>query len=57
MGELEIHTANGWVRLNDIIMAKDECTTCKDVVDADGAGYLSTNPILFYCTKCRRAFE
>ena len=27
------------------------------VEDADGAGYMCTDPILFYCRKCRQAFK
>jgi len=53
MGELQIHTDRGWVNLEDIIQAKDQCTTCGKVFDADGAGYMSIDPILFYCRKCR----
>ena len=57
MGDIEIHTDRGWVNLQDIIVAKDQCTTCGSVFDADGAGYLCIDPILFYCRKCRKAFE
>ena len=57
MGDLEIHTAKGWVNLDDFILAKDQCTNCGQVEDADGAGYMCTDPILFYCMKCREAIK
>ncbi len=57
MGEIQIHTAAGWVNLEDIIQVKDQCTTCGEVFDADGAGYLCIDPILFYCRKCREAIK
>lgn len=57
MGQIQIHTAEGWVNLEDIIQAKDQCTTCNEVFDADGAGYMSIDPLLFYCIKCREAIK
>ena len=57
MGDIQIHTAAGWVNLDDFIMAKDQCTTCGEVFDADGAGYMSIDPLLFYCIKCREAIK
>lgn len=53
MGFLEIHTINGWRDIEDVIIAKDTCTICADIVDAEGEGYLSIDPVLFLCRKCR----
>ena len=57
MGQIQIHTAEGWVNLEDIIQAKDQCTTCGEVEDADGAGYMSIDPLMFYCIKCREGIK
>jgi len=57
MADLQIHTADGWVNLEDYILAKDQCTTCGNVENADGAGYMSVDPLLFYCMKCREAIK
>ena len=57
MGDIEIHTDRGWVNLEDIIQAQERCTTCGVLEGADGAGYMSIDPLLFYCMKCREAIK
>ena len=56
MGELEVHTANGWVYLNDIIPGRENCDKCGQEGPAEGAGYQNCNPpelIIWFCRKCR----
>jgi len=53
MGDLEIHTVKGWVKLEDIIPAQATCSKCGKEDDADGAGFISTEPIIFHCRQCR----
>ena len=53
MGDLEIHTVNGWVKLEDVILAQETCSKCGKEDDAEGAGFISTDPIVFHCRQCR----
>jgi len=56
MGILEIHTANGWVKLEDIIPGVEKCDKCGEQEKAEGAGYIKCNPPelrLYFCKECR----
>ena len=57
MGDLEIHTAHGWVKLEDIIMGTETCTVCGAEGDAEGAGYMKCDPpelMVWLCRACRK---
>ena len=56
MGEIEIHTAQGWVALDDIIQGQETCTVCLAVESAEGAGYVKCDPpelMIYLCRACR----
>ena len=56
MGDLEIHTVNGWVKLEDIIPGEETCSICQSVGEAEGAGYVKCDPpelMVWLCRKCR----
>jgi hypothetical protein len=56
MGDLEIHTANGWVKLEDIIQGEEVCSRCDKSVPAEGAGYMKCDPpelMIYLCRECR----
>ena len=57
MGEIQIHTAQGWINLEDIIQAQERCTTCGVLEGAEGVGYWCIDPILYHCRKCREAVK
>ena len=56
MGDLEIHTVNGWVKLEDIIQAQQTCTICRVIEEAEGAGFVKCDPpelLIYLCRQCR----
>ena len=56
MADLEIHTASGWVKLEDIIQGQETCTVCQAVEGAEGAGYVKCDPpelLVYLCRQCR----
>jgi hypothetical protein len=56
MGDLEIHGAYGWRKLEDIIIGEETCSLCQSVGEAEGAGYVKCNPpelMVWLCRKCR----
>jgi hypothetical protein len=55
MGDIEIHTADGWVKLQDLIIGQETCSMCGAMGEADAIGYQKNsfeNPIWF-CKECR----
>ena len=56
MGDLEIHTAHGWVKLEDIVIGTETCSKCGVKADAEGAGYVKCDPpelMVWFCRACR----
>lgn len=56
MGNIQIHTAYGWVDLEDLIIGTEKCSTCGIEEDAEGAGYVKCDPPelrIWLCRKCR----
>ena len=56
MGDIYIHTAQGWVNLDDIIQGQETCTVCLAVEGAEGAGYVKCDPpelMVYLCRACR----
>jgi hypothetical protein len=56
MGDLEIHTPYGWVRLEDTIQGIETCTVCGEFEGAEGEGYVKCDPpelLVYLCRKCR----
>ena len=56
MGDIEIHTANGWVKLDDIMQGQEMCTICLAVEGAEGAGFVKCDPpelMIYLCRACR----
>ena len=55
MGEIEVNTAYGWVKLTDIIHGRENCDKCGAEGRADAAGYqsLEAELIIWYCLECR----
>ena len=56
MGDIEIHTSEGWVKLNDIMQGQETCTVCLVVEGAEGAGYVKCDPpelMIYLCRACR----
>ena len=56
MGFIEIHTVNGWVNIEDIIIGTEKCTRCAKQEDAEGAGYMKCDPpelMVWLCRECR----
>ena len=56
MGNIEIHTADGWVKLQDLIVGQETCSICASVGEAEGAGYVKCDPpelMIWLCRTCR----
>jgi len=56
MADLEIHTASGWRKLEDIIQGQETCTTCGAIEGAEGEGFVKCDPpelLVYLCRKCR----
>jgi hypothetical protein len=56
MGNIQIHTAYGWVDLEELIIGIEKCSTCGLEEDAEGAGYVKCDPPelrIWLCRKCR----
>ena len=56
MGEIEIHTVDGWVPLKDVIQGRENCDKCGKEEKAEGAGYQQCDPpelIIYFCRECR----
>ena len=56
MGEIQIHTAAGWVALDDIVQGQETCTICLAIEGAEGAGYVKCDPpelLVYLCRACR----
>lgn len=57
MAKVQVHTAYGWVDLDDLIPGKENCDKCGEKYDADSAGYQNCNPpelIIWFCRECRK---
>ena len=56
MGELQVHTVYGWQSLEDLIPATIKCDKCGEKVQAQGAGFVKSDPvenIIYFCEPCR----
>ena len=56
MGDIEIHTADGWVKLDDIIIARIKCSKCDKEGEAESIGFQKCDPpelLIWFCRACR----
>jgi hypothetical protein len=56
MGDIEIHTADGWVKLQDLIIGQETCSKCGDQGEAESIGYQKCDPpelLIWFCKECR----
>ena len=56
MGYVEFRTINGWVGVEDALIADETCAICKVVGKAEGNGYRnleSAESITWLCRLCR----
>ena len=56
MGDIEIHTADGWKRLGDIIIARIKCSKCGEEGEAESIGFQKCDPpelLIWFCRECR----
>ena len=56
MAGIQIHTAEGWVNLEDIIQGEETCSICGVVEPAEGAGFAKCNPpeLMIYLCRAHR---
>lgn len=60
MGDIEIHTAQGWLKLDDIIQGQETCSVCASIEGAEGAGYVKCDPselMIYLCRACRKKHD
>ena len=55
MAKVQVHTAYGWVDLDDLIPGRENCDKCGESENADAAGYQKCEPelIIYFCKECR----